>query len=91
MSNVSRRKFVQSSVAAAGVAPLFLKQSLGQGSANDRLNVASIGTSNCHMANIAMKLGRRLQWDPKKEEFLNDEEANAMRTRVQREEFKIEV
>ena len=47
--------------------------------------------SNCHMANIAMKVGRRLQWDPKKEEFLNDDEANAMRTRVQREEFKIEV
>jgi myo-inositol 2-dehydrogenase / D-chiro-inositol 1-dehydrogenase len=46
--------------------------------------------SNCHMANIAMKLGRRLQWDPKKEEFLKDEEANAMRTREQREEFKID-
>ncbi len=43
------------------------------------------------MANIAMKLSRRLQWDPKKEEFLNDDEANAMRTRVQREEFKIDV
>jgi myo-inositol 2-dehydrogenase / D-chiro-inositol 1-dehydrogenase len=46
--------------------------------------------SNCHMANIAMKLGRRLQWDPKKEEFLNDEQANGMRSRVQREGFKIE-
>jgi myo-inositol 2-dehydrogenase/D-chiro-inositol 1-dehydrogenase len=47
--------------------------------------------SNCHMANIAMKLGRRLQWDPNKEEFLKDEEANAMRTRPQRDEFKIDV
>ncbi len=46
--------------------------------------------SNCHMANIAMKLGRRLQWDPKKEEFLRDDEANAMRTREQRPEFAID-
>jgi predicted dehydrogenase len=47
--------------------------------------------SNCHMANIAMQLGRRLQWDPVKEEFLNDEEANKMRTRKQREGFTIDV
>ena len=47
--------------------------------------------SNCHMANIAMLLGRRLQWDPVKEEFLSDDEANAMRTRTQREGFEIDV
>ncbi len=47
--------------------------------------------SNSHMGNIAMKLGRRLQWDPKKEEFIRDDEANAMRTRVQRPEFAIDV
>ncbi|MFN9715520.1 MAG: Gfo/Idh/MocA family protein [Planctomycetota bacterium] len=49
------------------------------------------GASNCHLANIAMKLGRRLQWDPKKEEFLGDDQANAMRTRPQREKYKIDV
>ncbi|MFN9852110.1 MAG: hypothetical protein ACK57P_09860, partial [Planctomycetota bacterium] len=42
---LSRRSFVGSSVAAAGVAPLFLKTSWGRESANDKLNVASIGTS----------------------------------------------
>lgn len=30
---------------------------------------------------IAMKLGRTLQWDPEKEEFPNDKEANALRAR----------
>jgi predicted dehydrogenase len=31
---------------------------------------------------IAMKLGRPLEWDPGKEEFVNDAEANALRTRT---------
>lgn len=33
----------------------------------------------CHLANIAIKLGRKLRWDPEKEEFLGDEEANRLR------------
>jgi predicted dehydrogenase len=32
--------------------------------------------SICVMAHIAMKLGRKLRWDPKVERFLDDEEAN---------------
>ncbi len=32
----------------------------------------------CHLANIAMKLKRKLRWDPDKEQFLNDDEANRM-------------
>ncbi|MCX8065789.1 MAG: Gfo/Idh/MocA family oxidoreductase [Candidatus Hydrogenedentes bacterium] len=32
----------------------------------------------CHMANIAMRLGRKLNWDPEKEMFVNDDEANRM-------------
>ena len=34
----------------------------------------------CHLNNIAMKLGRKLKWDPVKEEVVGDEEANAMLT-----------
>lgn len=30
----------------------------------------------CYMGNIAYDLGRKLQWDPEKEMFVNDEEAN---------------
>ena len=30
----------------------------------------------CHLGNIARRLGRRLQWDPKKEIFPGDDEAN---------------
>ena len=33
----------------------------------------------CHLANIAIKLGRKLKWDPEEERFENDAEADAMR------------
>ena len=38
----------------------------------------------CHMGNIAMILGRKLQWDPLKEEFPGDDEANRMMWRPYR-------
>jgi len=41
-------------------------------------------TSGCILGWIAMKLGRKLRWDPLQEAFLNDDEANAMRSRPQR-------
>ncbi|MBN1349898.1 Gfo/Idh/MocA family oxidoreductase [candidate division KSB1 bacterium] len=30
----------------------------------------------CHLGNIAMRIGRELEWDPQKEEFVNDPNAN---------------
>jgi hypothetical protein len=30
----------------------------------------------CHLGNIAMMLGRKLEWDPQKEQFVNDPVAN---------------
>jgi len=38
----------------------------------------------CLVTHIAMKLGRKLNWDPDKEKFINDEEANSMLSRPQR-------
>jgi predicted dehydrogenase len=35
----------------------------------------------CHLGNIAMQAGRKLRWDPVKEEFPNDPDANASRFR----------
>jgi predicted dehydrogenase len=35
----------------------------------------------CHLGNIAIKLGRKLKWDPVGECFENDADADAMRTR----------
>ena len=46
--------------------------------------------STCHLGNIAMKLGRKLTWDPQKELFVGDDEANTLLSRPQREPYKIE-
>ena len=32
----------------------------------------------CHLGNIAIKLGRKLRWDPQAETFVNDEQASAL-------------
>jgi predicted dehydrogenase len=40
--------------------------------------------SACIVNWIAMKLGRKLTWDPKKEQFVNDDAANAMLSRPER-------
>jgi hypothetical protein len=41
--------------------------------------------SSVHIANICMWLKRDMKWDPDKEEFINDEAANRLRSRAQRE------
>ena len=46
--------------------------------------------SALHIGNIAMKLGRKVNWDPEKEAFIDDDEANAMRSRVSRDPWKLE-
>lgn len=43
--------------------------------------------SACLVSHIAMKLGRKLYWDPEKERFKNDDEANAMLSRPQRKPY----
>ena len=45
--------------------------------------------SVAHLGNIALQLGRKLRWNPEKEEFLDDPTANSMRSREQREPWTI--
>ena len=51
--------------------------------------VAHRACSACLVHHIAMKTKRRLFWDPLKERFTNDEEANAMLSRPQRSPYVI--
>jgi hypothetical protein len=43
----------------------------------------------CHLSNIALMLGRELKWDPDKEQFVNDAEAEKFRSRQRRDEFQL--
>ncbi len=47
-------------------------------------DVAHWAHSTCHVATICMQLRRDVKWDPAKQEFIGDEEANRMRSRGQR-------
>jgi hypothetical protein len=40
--------------------------------------------SICHLNNIAMRVGRKLKWDPQKEQFMGDDEANSLITPTMR-------
>lgn len=43
----------------------------------------------CHLANITRELGRALRWDPAKESFVNDSDANQLLMRERRKEFEL--
>jgi len=43
----------------------------------------------CHLTNISLRLDRKLQWDPVKEEIVGDQEARGWQTRPQREPYTI--
>jgi hypothetical protein len=43
-----------------------------------------ISTASCIMANLSMKLGRTLAWDPKTNRVIGDEEANRLLARPYR-------
>lgn len=45
----------------------------------------------CHLSNIAMRLGRDLNWDPVKREIVGDAQANAFLARESRKEFEIDL
>ncbi len=48
-------------------------------------DVAHRSITACHCANIAVRLGRKVEWDPVAEAFVNDEEANRLRSRAFRQ------
>ena len=43
----------------------------------------------CHLANIARAVGRELRWDPAKERFAGDDEANGLLDRPRRKGFEL--
>jgi len=56
---------------------------------NANSDVAARSHVACHAAYIAWQLGRTLKFDPVKEEFIGDDEANRMRSRAMRDPWRI--
>ncbi len=53
------------------------------------VEVAHRACSTCLVHHIVMKLKRKVQWDPAKERFINDDQANSMLARTQRSPYII--
>ncbi len=51
--------------------------------------VAHRSTTLCHLAHIAITTGRKLKWDPKRERFANDDQANRMLARAMRPPWRL--
>jgi len=53
------------------------------------IEVAVRSDTLCHLSDIVMRLGRKLRWDPDKEKFINDEQANRMLRRPMRSPWRL--
>ena len=63
---------------------------------NTRQTVSDVASHHraitiCHLGNIAIRLGRKLEWDAKAQEVVGDSIANEMQSRPQRKGYEIEV
>jgi len=52
-------------------------------------DVAHHSIAVCHAANIAVRLKRPVEWDPEREEFVNDVAANRLHSRACREPWHV--
>ena len=69
-SNDHRRNFLDA--VKTGITPM------------SHIEAATHSDMVCHHADIAMRTGRKLQWDPEKEVFINDAQANRLLDRPMR-------
>jgi hypothetical protein len=56
---------------------------------NADVEIGHRSISICHLVNITRDLNRKLQWDPEKEQFVGDDEANKLLTRPRRAGFEL--
>ena len=52
------------------------------------IEIGHRSTSAPHLANIALKVGRKIEWDWKKEEILGDQEASKFLTKEYRQPWE---
>jgi len=57
------------------------------GTPNADIEIGHLSSSLCHLGNIATRVGRALEFDPKREQIVGDDAANAMVTREYRDHW----
>jgi len=67
----------------------FIDAARGQTKPAAPIDIAFCSDAMCHLQQIAAKLGRKLRWDPARELFVNDAEANAMLDRPMRTPWSV--
>jgi hypothetical protein len=55
---------------------------------NADVEIGHRSISTCHLIGITRDLNRRLKWDPEKEQFIDDDEANKLVNRPRRKGFE---
>jgi predicted dehydrogenase len=68
----------------------FIEAVRGQAALNADVEVCQRSTTAAILGNIALKTGRKLFWDPAKEEFINDPEANKQLMKAYRAPYSVE-
>jgi predicted dehydrogenase len=56
---------------------------------NASAEIGHRATTLCHLVNICRTVQRKLRWNPKKEQFINDEEASMLLSRPRREGYEL--
>jgi predicted dehydrogenase len=72
-----------------GHVPDFVERVRTRGETAAPVEAAHRATSLCHLTHLAILTGRKLQWDPVKEEFLNDPDANRLLSKHMREPWRL--
>lgn len=67
----------------------FVDAARGKATACTSAEIAHRSCTACLLGAIVMELGRKVQWDPEKEQFANDPEATAKLTRAMRAPWKL--
>ena len=65
----------------------FCESIRGSGKVNADALTGHLTSSLCHLGNIATRLGRSLTFNPQTEQFVDDQEANALVRRTYREHW----